>query len=471
MTSDEGNAAVPAGRVAEETPWWSRPAGSFAPPAADGAAGAQTASPPGASTPSAYPPPSYSPTAEQPTAVHPLPWAVDPPAGATPDTLGRDPRRGRASTGLRLGAVALAAALLGGGIGAFAGVQAADRSRSSGSALHDSSASLGTGGNSTPVDTSPTAVTSIVDKVKDSVVSIAVSSTREQGTGSGVIIRADGYLLTNNHVAAPGVTGQLNVTLASGRKVPGKIVGTDPATDLAVVKIDGVDGLKPATLGRSSSLVVGDQVVAFGSPLGLVGTVTSGIVSALNRTVQVPGDSGQGSVPLINAIQTDAAINPGNSGGPLVDSQSQVIGINSAIASLGTSAPLGGGQSGSIGLGFAIPIDEARSVAEELIRTGKATHPYIGVRAQTIDEDAAKSIPGGQPGAQIRDLVPGGPSDKAGLKPGDLITKIDNDPVSSVDDLIVSIRKHQVGDPVTVTYIRDGKTATAKAVLSDNSGS
>jgi len=475
MTSDDRNPYAAAGG-GEADPWWSRPTdpgppGAPQPTATEavhpdagqaspwGPGGAGTGWAPDGGAPSG----SSGETTTQ-ARPEPSPW------GAPVDTLGRDPGGRPANrAGLRLAAVALAAGLVGGGVGAYAGVHAANTGTSR-SSVHDSAASLGTGGGATPVDSSPTSVTSIVDKVKDSVVSIDVATARERGTGSGVIIRGDGYILTNNHVAAPGGTGTLSVSLANGRKVSGKIVGTDTATDLAVVKIDGVDGLKPATLGRSSSLVVGDQVIAFGSPLGLVGTVTSGIISALNRTVQVPADNGGGSVPLLNAIQTDAAINPGNSGGPLVDSQGQVIGINSAIASLGGSDPFGSGsaQSGSIGLGFAIPIDEARSVAEELIRTGKATHPYIGVRAQTVDEDAAKQIQGGQPGAQVRDLVAGGPSDKAGIKSGDLITKVDDDAVKSVDELILAVRKHRVGDPVTVTYIRDGKTQTAKVVLTDN---
>jgi putative serine protease PepD len=288
-------------------------------------------------------------------------------------------------------------------------------------------------------------------------VSIAVRGGGGNGTGSGVVIRSDGYILTNNHVvetAADG--GEITVTLDAGeRELPADIVGLDAVTDLAVLRVRTDRDLSPAALGQSRALVVGDPVVAIGSPLGLSGTVTTGIVSALNRTVNV------GEFPLFNAIQTDAAINPGNSGGALVNAQGEVIGINSAIATLGGGGLFGGEQSGgSIGVGFAIPIDEARSVAEEIIRTGRATHPSIGVSATTV---------GGQDreGALVRELTAGGAAGRAGLEPGDLIVQVDDEDVSSVDELILAIRSNSVGDTITLTYVRDGRTRTAEVVLQD----
>jgi putative serine protease PepD len=291
-------------------------------------------------------------------------------------------------------------------------------------------------------------------------VSIAVAGAGSRGTGSGVVIRSDGYIITNNHVVAPAADGgRIEVTFdgADGRSVPARIVGRDPVTDLAVLRIDTDQDLQAARLGQSRSLVVGDPVIAIGSPLGLSGTVTTGIVSALNRTVDVPAEDGEGRNPLFNAIQTDAAINPGNSGGALVNAAGEVIGINSAIATLGGGF---GGEGGSIGVGFAIPIDEAASVAEEIIATGKATHPAIGVSATTISEDD-------RDGAQVRELVPGGAAAAAGLQQGDLIVKVDETDVSSVDELILAVRQNGVGDTVTVTYVRDGQTRTTSLTLKD----
>jgi putative serine protease PepD len=298
-------------------------------------------------------------------------------------------------------------------------------------------------------------------------VSIAVRGTSARGTGSGVVIRSDGYILTNNHVVAPAAEGgEITVTFdgTDNRGVPARIVGRDPITDLAVLRIDVDQPLEAAELGQSRSLVVGDPVVAIGSPLGLSGTVTTGIVSALNRTVDVPAEEGSGRNPLFNAIQTDAAINPGNSGGALVNASGQVIGINSAIATLGGGGPFGGeAGGGSIGVGFAIPIDEAASVAEEIIRTGKATHPAIGVSALTVSGEDRE-------GAQVRELTPDGAAAAAGLQTGDLITRVEDTEVRSVDELILAVRENGVGDTVTLTYVRDGQTRTAEVTLQDLAG-
>jgi putative serine protease PepD len=355
--------------------------------------------------------------------------------------------------------VSLAVALVAGGTAGYV----AGRESGSGS-LTDPSASLGTGSSSSAnLNRAPDSVAGIAAKVLQSVVniSIRVNGTLE-GTGSGVVIRSDGYVLTNNHVVdTPSAQVTVSFNGAESVEVPASIVGRDPDTDLAVIKVRTSKTLVPAALGQSRNLVVGDPVIAVGSPLGLAGTVTTGIISALNRTVNVPGQSG-GRTPLFNAIQTDAAINPGNSGGALADANGQVIGINSAIATLGAGG-LSSDQSGSIGVGFAIPIDEARSVAEELIRTGTATHPAIGVQALT-------STSNGRTGAMVQAVLPGAPAERAGIQAGDVITAVDGTAVHSVDELIIAIREHKIGQTVTLTYYRNGQKQTAKVTLADNKG-
>ncbi len=356
---------------------------------------------------------------------------------------------------------ALLAAGLVGGLAGGALVAARD-----GGGLTDPTATLGTGAPSaTTVERAPDSVAGIASRVLRSTVSITVRTATSGGSGSGVVLRSDGYVLTNNHVvadAAAGGTITVTVNGSEGRALPARIVGRDPETDLAVLKIDSGGPFVPATLGRSADLVVGDPVVAIGSPLGLNGTVTTGIISALNRTVNVPAEGGGRATPLLNAVQTDAAINPGNSGGALVDIQGAVIGINSAIATLGASGS--GDQSGSIGVGFAIPVDEARSVAEEIIRTGKATHPAIGVEAgNQVADDGTKQ------GARVSRVVGGGPADAAGLQVGDVIARVGDTRVGSVDELILALRQSRVGDRVTLTYQRDGASRTASVVLADKS--
>ncbi|MCW2666237.1 MAG: peptidase and chymotrypsin/Hap, partial [Frankiales bacterium] len=342
----------------------------------------------------------------------------------------------------------------------FLGAQAGDGPRD----LRDPSASLGTGGStSATLDRSPTSVAGIAAEVLKSTVSIAVRSGQGSGTGSGVVLRSDGYILTNNHVVESAASGgdiTVTVNAKGGEELPAEIVGLDKETDLAVIKVTGSVVLQPATLGQSRALVVGDPVIAIGSPLGLAGTVTTGIVSALNRTVRVPGDGGQ-AIPLYNAIQTDAAINPGNSGGALVNAKGEVVGINSAIATLGGGPT---SEGGSIGVGFAIPVDEARSVAEELIRTGRATHPAIGVEAATVAGE------NGRDGARISTVLPGSSAAKAGLQSGDLVVQLEDSKVTSVDELILAIREHKVGDTVEITYLRDGQTRRTSATLQDKSG-
>ncbi len=305
------------------------------------------------------------------------------------------------------------------------------------------------------IERAPDSIAGIAARVSPSVVSINVSGAAGSDTGSGFFIRKDGYILTNNHVIENALNGgTVTVALANGKNYPATIVGRDSAYDLSVLKISIVDA--PALqLGDSDAIAVGDGVIAIGSPLGLAGTVTSGIISAKNRPVTSGNAMGESS--FINALQTDAAINPGNSGGPLVDLTGAVIGVNSAIASLGSNFS---GQSGSIGLGFAIPINQAKRTADALIKTGKSTYPIIGLSLDRTYTGA---------GAKVADsptaVLAGGPAQKAGLKAGDIITAIDGKAVASADEAIVAIRSHQVGDSVKVTYQRSGTSRTATMVL------
>jgi putative serine protease PepD len=287
-----------------------------------------------------------------------------------------------------------------------------------------------------PSTRAPESVAGIATAALPSVVSISTAT----GSGSGFVIDDDGYIITNNHVIADSGERGVQVSLQDGRTAEATIVGTSPAYDLAVLEVD-LTGIDPLALGDSDEVVVGDPVVAVGSPLGLDGTVTSGIVSATDRPVTA---GGQGEVSFINAIQTDAAINPGNSGGPLLDGSGRVIGINSSIAALGTSF---GEQAGSIGLGFAIPINQARLTAEQIIATGEAEYPIIGA---TLDV--------GEPGqgAIIASVVPGGPAEQVGLQPGDRVVALNGGVVRGADELIVAIRARQPGDNVTLTVARNG---------------
>jgi putative serine protease PepD len=295
---------------------------------------------------------------------------------------------------------------------------------------------------SNTVERKPDSIAGIAARVSPAVVSISVTSSTGGDTGSGFFINSNGYILTNNHVvqAAAVGNGTITVNLVNGKNYQAKIVGRDSSYDLAVLKIEVTDA--PAlTLGNSDKVQVGDNVIAIGSPLGLAGTVTSGIISAKNRAVT--SGSGSGESSFINALQTDAAINPGNSGGPLVDQSGAVIGVNSAIASLSASY---GSQAGSIGLGFAIPINQARKTADQLIKNGTATYPivgmsldnrYTGIGAKVVDAPAG--------------ILAGGPAAKAGIKPGDIITAIDGVSINNSDEAIVVIRSHNVGDKVTLT--------------------
>jgi putative serine protease PepD len=302
------------------------------------------------------------------------------------------------------------------------------------------------------IQRSPDSVAGIAARVLPSVVSIETMSKDGGGSGSGFVIDTNGYLLTNNHVVADAMT--IKVILNDGREYAAKILGRDESYDLAVLKIK-TTGLKALQFGDSSKVQVGDSVIAFGSPLGLSGTVTQGIISAKDRPVTA-GDENS-STSFISALQTDAAINPGNSGGPLVDATGAVIGVNSAIASLGSAF---GSQSGSIGLGFAIPINQARKTADQLIKDGKATYPIIGVSVDMNYNGGGALI-----SKSASAILAGGPAAKAGLRAGDLITEIDGLKINSPEELIVEIRTHNVGDEVTITYLRGKESRTAKLIL------
>jgi putative serine protease PepD len=305
-------------------------------------------------------------------------------------------------------------------------------------------------------------VEQVAAKVVPSVVKLETDLGRQSKEGSGIILSADGLILTNNHVVSaaqtPGGEGQAGVqtkvTFADGNTTPFTVVGTDPSTDIAVVRARGAAGLTPITLGSSANLRVGQDVVAIGSPLGLEGTVTTGIVSALNRPVAASGDT-QNQNTVLDAIQTDAAINPGNSGGALVNMNGELVGVNSALATLGSDADPSAG--GSIGLGFAIPSDQAKRIADQLIQNGTATHASLGVQ---IDRGASND------GAKIVDVTSGGAAAAAGLPNNVVVTKIDDRTINSAAALMAAVRSRAPGDKVTLTYLDNaGKPQTVEVTL------
>jgi putative serine protease PepD len=332
-----------------------------------------------------------------------------------------------------------------------------------GAAIHSgSSGSSSTSNGARPAgNASVCNATDVSTTVLPSLVQISVQQGRSGATGSGSVIDASGDIITNNHVVELGVGGTVTVNFSRGRSdVPATIVGRDPLTDVAVIKVgSGAGQLKPITIGSSAGLVVGQPLVALGAPLGLTDTVTTGVVSALDRVVNV-GSSSNPSV-LVGAIQTDAAINPGNSGGPLVDCDGHQVGINSAGASPGAS---GGG--GSVGLNFAIPMDFAVVLAKQLVSTGTATHSSIGLIGITVTDEIAKAT--GLPrGVYVEQVVPGGPAAAAGIRSGDVITKVDGKSVPTLDDYLVAILSKKPGDTVGVTYVRNGSSQTVNVKVVD----
>jgi putative serine protease PepD len=303
------------------------------------------------------------------------------------------------------------------------------------------------------IERAPDSIAGLAARVIPAVVSIAVRGFGSSGTGSGFFLDSDGFILTNNHVVeAAARSGTITVELSDGKKYRAKLIGRDSSYDLAVLKIDVV-GAPTLQLGNSEQVQVGDAVIAIGSPLGLSGTVTSGIISSKNRAVTT--GNGYGESSFINALQTDAAINPGNSGGPLVDATGAVIGVNSAIATLGVSS-----QPGSIGLGFAIPINQAKKTAEQLITSGSATYPIMGISVDTRFTGTGALITSEGIG-----ITPGGPADKVGLRAGDVIIEFDGSEVDNSDELIVMIRSKNVGDKVKIKYKRNSLTKEATVTL------
>ncbi len=306
-------------------------------------------------------------------------------------------------------------------------------------------------------------VTTVADEQLPSVVTILAGSAGAGGVGSGEVIRSDGYILTNNHVIIPAVGGgALHVVFDDGATATATITGRDPLTDLAVVRVTGKSGLRTIPVGNSATLRIGQGVVALGAPLGLSNTVTSGIVSALGRTIHVPGEASQTAL-LVDAIQTDAAINPGNSGGALVDCAGDLVGVPTA----GATIP-GESGGGSIGLGFAIPSNLAVKVADEIIATGTVTHAFIGIQTAPLAASATGET-GGAQGLRVALVVPGGPAAAAGLQAGDIIKTIDGQPAHSTDQLMALTLTKRAGDVVELGYDRDGRSATARVTLSARS--
>jgi putative serine protease PepD len=298
-----------------------------------------------------------------------------------------------------------------------------------------------------------------------SVVTIQVtgSSSAASGTGSGEFFRSGGYILTNNHVIATAANGgRIEVVLSDGQRAVASLVGRDALTDLAVLRVSEPTSPRVIGLGSSSNIDVGQPVVAVGAPLGLSSTLTSGIVSALGRTVEVPGESASSSALLVDALQTDAAINPGNSGGALVDCDGRLIGVPTA----GAQVP--GSTGGSIGLGFAIPVDLADAVASEIIATGRVTHASFGLRAVPVG-GATGTRSGGSTGLYVTVVQTGGPAAAAGLRPGDIITEIEGQPAHSVDQLMVLTITKRPGDKVEITYERNGLSTTTTITLGSQS--
>lgn len=369
-----------------------------------------------------------------------------PPGGYAPPAPQKKKGRAGVITGVIAGTAAVS--LVAGGLGGVIGYLAAENSGSAGQAViaAPAIAAAESGGSSTPA---LTGIAELAAAVQPAVVQLNIGAEGGEGTGSGFIISEDGYIVTNHHVAGPaGENGSVEVVFADGSTATGKLVGSDAGYDLAVVKVER-SGLETLDLGSSSDVRVGDLAVALGSPLGLQGTVTSGIVSALERPVTA---GGQGETSFINAIQTDAAINPGNSGGPLVNGSGEVIGVNTAIASLGAF----NGAAGSIGLGFAIPIDTAKRIVDEIITTGSSTTPVIGVQLDMAFEG---------PGARVAEVTSGSGAAQAGIQDGDVITAVNGDVISEPTELIVSIRSNAPGDSVDLTVLRDGRTQDVTVTL------
>ena len=365
---------------------------------------------------------------------------------STTDSLGREPGRRGSRIGV-LVAIAAAIALVAGGAGGAVGFLLADGG--TGSVTVDGG-SLGSAP-ARQIDRPAGSIPGIAAKVLPSVVQIRVETSQGQATGSGFVVDETGIVVTNNHVVADA-QGAVELSFSDGTTTTAEVVGTSASYDLAALRIKARN-LPALPLGNSDGVVVGDPVLAIGSPLGLSGTVTSGIISAKNRPVTAGGENGSGDSAYINAIQTDAAINPGNSGGPLVNLDGEVIGVNSAIATVGGGTF--GQEAGNIGVGFAIPINQVRRTVTQLLESGKAEFPVIGASLDSRYDGEGARIATGDAGGNPP-LVPGGPAERAGLQPGDVIVAIDGTPVADSSELIVAIRSRRPGDTVTLTVRRGG---------------
>ncbi|GAA3185781.1 hypothetical protein GCM10010531_44990 [Blastococcus jejuensis] len=387
--------------------------------------------------------PVWGPPTQPPVAPPPPPG---PPSG---------PRR---SGRLRIGLAGLVAgALIGGGAGAGT------------VALLDEPASSGSGTSTAQNVTiqnpqTATTATAAAAKAAPSVVTVYVQSGSSSGSGSGVVLSADGYVLTNNHVVTldSGSTGDVQVRTSDGTVYDAEVIGTDPSSDLAVIKLDGAQGLTPATFADSDEVQVGDVAVAIGAPLGLSNTVTDGIISATDRAVAT--GSTQDDTTVIDALQTDAAINPGNSGGALVNGAGEVIGINTAIATVASGTPDTQSQSGNIGVGFAIPSNSASRIAQQIIENGSATRAFLGVSARTAAENENAEI---GTGAQIVSVESGSAAERAGLGEGDVVTAVGDRPVTTSTELTAAIRSSAPGDTVALTIRRGGGTTTVEVTLGE----
>lgn len=380
--------------------------------------------------------PSYGPATTQPGPDGPQPpWSAGPQGPAGPGAPAGSSVPGRIGRALVLGVaglVLLAGSSIAGGVVALA---------------LDDDPEIRT--YTTPPIINSADLPGIAAAVQDSVVSIGTDNSG----GSGVVLTEDGFVLTNNHVVEDAQGGVVRVVFADGKSADARVVGTDPPTDLAVVKAEGVSGLKPAKFGDSDAMRVGDTVLALGSPLGLQGSVTAGIISARDRSIVAgqQGFPGRGVATITGLLQTDAPINPGNSGGALVNTKGEVIGINTAIATSGQS-------SGNIGVGFAIPSNKAKAVAEALQRGEKVSHAYLGVSVTT-----------GESGAVVASVMPGSPADQAGLQVGDVITRFGDQTIAESSDLVAAVQAGKVGDRVELTYLRNGQERRATVTLAEAS--
>ncbi len=450
------------------------PAAPPAAPAAETPAAPQTQPPlppaPPASAPATPPvPPAHAAPAAAPEPAMAASgggaWPPAPPAvPAWGEPVPAQPAAPRKRSGGLVAAV-LVAALVAGGIGGGIGFWAAEREDGG-----TSSTTVSSGEAPASFKREPGTVAAVAAKALPSVVTIQAKSGDSQGdggTGTGFVYDQQGHIVTNNHVVASAAEGgTLSATFSDGRTYDAEVVGRAEGYDVAVLKLKNPPkGLKPLPLGDSDKVAVGDSTIAIGAPFGLSNTVTTGIISAKNRPV-ASGDGG-GSNSYMSALQTDASINPGNSGGPLLDASGAVIGINSAIQS--TGGGFGQSQAGSIGLGFAIPVNQAKTVAEQLIKTGKPVYPVIGATVNMNDRGEGATI-AEQGAGGTASVTPDGPAAKAGLRAGDVITGFGGHPIDSGPSLISEIWTHKPGDSVEITYERDGKEAKTTVVLGERTG-